>query len=542
MHFATFAAALAMLAALALAPSAAGAQDAAINGTVIDATGLVLPGVTVEARNQASGDVTTAFTDGTGSFVIAMLAPGMYEVTFALPGYGTVARDVEVEAGAMITLDVELEVLLQETVTVVDVRTEPKSVVSINSVDAQALLRRGNPDVASNLEAVALSVTANDAATIGRSASLHNMPPDHTLVLVNGKRRHRGAFIAWLGNGMFDGSQGSDLSAIPAIAYGQVDVRHGPSAVHAVDAIAGVIAFKLKNARSGGSLEFRTGQFYTENDGDPATCGPVGRSCNGIGGFAPGFTFAGNAGLPLGSEGFVNLSLEYGRTQPTNRAVQDGGTQAVVDGGNMFVRDPSRVWGSPLVDDDLKLLANFGSGDNRAAEFYGHANYASKKMTGGFHFRNPNTQGSVYSPPGSDTLLVGDVLAAQGMGSANCPTVNVVNGTPDPVAFGQVQSDLNCFTFHQPFLGAAEGLPGGFTPQFGGDVRDFSVVAGVRGTTMTGVNWDVSGNIGGACRCNRKGGSTTQSERSLTPATSPSRPTIFGSTCLTGLPPRRPTL
>ena len=49
--------ALAMLAALALAPAAAGAQDAAIDGTVIDATGLVLPGVTVEARNQASGDV-----------------------------------------------------------------------------------------------------------------------------------------------------------------------------------------------------------------------------------------------------------------------------------------------------------------------------------------------------------------------------------------------------------------------------------------------------------------------------------------------------
>ena len=65
----------AMLAALPLAPAAAGAWDAAIEGTVIDATGLVLPGVTVEARNQASGDVSTAFTDGTGRFVIGTLAP-----------------------------------------------------------------------------------------------------------------------------------------------------------------------------------------------------------------------------------------------------------------------------------------------------------------------------------------------------------------------------------------------------------------------------------------------------------------------------------
>ena len=243
-------------------------------------------------------------------------------------------------------------------------------------------------------------------------------------------------------------------------------------------------------------MAFRTGRHYTENDGNPETCGPIGRSCNGIGGFAPGFTFAGNAGLPLGGEGFVNLSIEYGATQPTNRAKQDAGTQAVIDGGNTFVRNTSRVWGSPRVEDDLKLFANFGSGGNRAAKFYGHASYASKKVTGGFHFRNPNNHGSVYSIDGGETLLVGDVLAAQGMGSANCPRVAINNGTPDPVALAQVRNNPNCFTFHEPFHAAQDGLPGGFTPQFGGDVHDFSVVAGVRGETPTRFLWDVSGNIG----------------------------------------------
>ena len=495
-----------MLAALAIAPAAAGAQDAAIDGTVIDATGLVLPGVTVEARNEASGDVSTAFTDGTGRFVLGMLAPGLYEVSFTLPGFGTVVRDVEVGAGAMITLDVELEVLLQETVAVVGTRADPRSItaspVPVDVITAQDFVSQGDVDLTNQLRTVVPSFNVNtqpisDAATVVRPANLRNMAPDHTLVLVNGKRRHRAAVIAWLGNGIADGSQGPDLSAIPSIALRQVEVlRDGAAAQYGSDAIAGVINFELKNARSGGSIEFRTGQHYTENDGDPATCGAVGRSCNGIGGMAPGFTFAGNAGLPLGSEGFVNLSLEYGGTQPTNRAVNDGGTQAVINGGNMFVRDTSRVWGSPLVDDDLKLFANFGTGGDRAAEFYGHANYASKKVTGGFYFRNPNNRGNVYSVDGGETLLVGDVLAANNMGSANCPTVAISNGTPDPVAFGQVQSDPNCFTFHQPFLGAADGLPGGFTPQFGGDVRDFSVVAGVRGTTITGLNWDVSGNIG----------------------------------------------
>ena len=169
-------------------------------------------------------------------------------------------------------------------------------------------------------------------------------------------------------------------------------LRDGAAAQYGSDAIAGVINFELKNARSGGSMEFRTGRYFDGNDGDPATCGPIGRSCNGIGGNAPSFTFAGNTGLPLGPEGFLNLSLEYGGTQPTNRAVNDAGTVAVINGGNANVRDTSRVWGSPLIEDDLKLFANFGTGGDRA-EFYGHANYASKTVTGGFYYRNPNNRG-----------------------------------------------------------------------------------------------------------------------------------------------------
>ena len=493
------------LVALLLAPGAAAAQGTGISGTVTDTTGGVLPGVTVDVRDAAGG-VQTAFTDGSGRFSVS-LEPGTYDVTFTLPGFQVGVREgVAVTAGAMTTANAELDVLFAETVAVVGTRSEPRSItaspVPVDVITAQDFVSQGDMDLTNQLRTVVPSFNVStqpisDAATIVRPASLRNMAPDHTLILVNGKRRHRAAVIAWLGNGIADGAQGPDLSAIPSIALRQVEVlRDGAAAQYGSDAIAGVINFELKNARSGGSLEFRTGQHFTENDGDPATCGTIGRSCNGIGGLAPSFTFAGNAGLPLGSQGFVNLSLEYGGTQPTNRAVQDGGTVAVVAGGNPYVRDTSRVWGSPRIDDDLKVFANFGSGADRAAEFYGHANYASKKVTGGFFYRNPNNRGSVYSIDRGQTLLVGDVLAAQGMGSANCPTVNVVNGTPDPVALGQVGADPNCFTFHEAFLGAPDGMPGGFTPQFGGDVRDFSVVGGVRGTTVTGLNWDVSGSIG----------------------------------------------
>ena len=491
------------LVTIALAPGAAGAQDTGISGTVTDTTGGVLPGVTVEVRN-ATGGVQTAFTDGTGMFSVS-LQPGTYDVTITLPGFTVFMREVTVAAGAMVTVDAELDIEFAETVAVVGTRAEPRSItaspVPIDVIRAQDFISQGDVDLTNQLRTVVPSFNVNtqpisDAATIVRPANLRNMAPDHTLILVNGKRRHRAAVIAWLGNGIADGAQGPDLSSIPSIALRQVEVlRDGAAAQYGSDAIAGVINFELKNARSGGSMEFRTGQFYDGNDGDPSTCGPLGRSCNAIGGRAPGFTFAGNAGLPLGPEGFLNLSLEYGGSQPTNRAVQDGGTLAVINGGNSNVRDTSRAWGTPLVDDDLKMFVNFGTGGERA-EFYGHANYASKKVTGGFYFRNPNNRGSVYSIDGGDSLLVGDVLAANGMGSANCPTVNIVNGTPDSAAFAAVRDDPNCFTFHEPFVGAPDGFPGGFTPQFGGNLRDASVVAGVRGTTMPGLNWDVSVNTG----------------------------------------------
>ncbi len=496
--------ALALAAAL-LAPGSANAQDAGtISGTVRDATGFVLPGVTVEAQDAAGvGQVT--FTDGTGQFTFTGLAPGSYELTFTLPGFNAPAQVVEVSAGATAMLDVEMDILLQETVAVVGTRAEPRSIaaspVPIDVIRAEDFASQGDMDLTNQLRTVVPSFNVNtqpisDAATIVRPANLRNMAPDHTLILVNGKRRHRAAVIAWLGNGIADGAQGPDLSSIPSIALRQVEVlRDGAAAQYGSDAIAGVINFELKNARSGGSMEFRSGQYFDQNDGTPATCGPIGRSCNGIGGRAPSYTFAGNAGLPLGPEGFLNLSLEYGGVQPTNRAVQDGGTVAVINGGNTNVRDTSRVWGVPLVEDDLKVFANFGSGGEQA-EFYGHTSYASKVVTGGFYFRNPNNRGNVYSVDGGETLLVGDVLAAQGMGSANCPTVNIANGTPDPAAFAAVRDDPNCFTFHQPFLGAPNGLPGGFTPQFGGDVYDYSLVSGVRGTTMTGLNWDISGSTG----------------------------------------------
>ena len=87
------------LVAALLAPAAANGHDFwSISGTITDSTGLILPGVTVEARDAAGvGQVT--FTGGTGEFSITGLAPGTYELTFTLAGFDVPPQTMEVAAG-----------------------------------------------------------------------------------------------------------------------------------------------------------------------------------------------------------------------------------------------------------------------------------------------------------------------------------------------------------------------------------------------------------------------------------------------------------
>ena len=461
------------------APDAAVAQETgSLSGTVIDTTRLVLPGVSVEARNADGGPVRTAVTDGAGRFTFGVPA-GTYDVTFTLAGFRTVARDgVAIGPGAAVTLDVEMPLQLEERVVVVGSRAQPRSVtespVPIDAVPFQDVVSQGATTLDYQLRTLIPSFNVathpiSDAATLVRPASLRNLAHDHTLVLVNGKRRHRSSVIAWFA-GVTDGAQGPDISTIPSIALRQVEVlRDGASAQYGSDAIAGVMNFLLKDDRAGGSIEVNTGT-YRAGDGDAAT-------------------FAGNIGLPLGSAGFANLSLEYGNSDPTNRSVQRDDAAALIAAGNTHVADPAQIWGNPTIEDDLKFFGNFGNTFAHGVQLYAHTNYADKKVTEGFYFRNPNSRQNIYSLDGGETLLIGDVLRSQGMGSAHCPTVTVTDNVPDQEALARVFADDNCFSFQ-------ELLPGGFTPRFGGDVSDMSLVAGVRRLADNGLTWDASASYG----------------------------------------------
>lgn len=152
-------------------------------------------------------------------------------------------------------------------------RSEQYSAVPIDIISVAEFRNQGATDVLDQLRVLVPSynvsiVPIDDGATLVRPANLRGLPPDSTLVLVNGKRRHRSAVITFLGHGLSDGSQGPDVSVIPSMALEQVEVlRDGAAAQYGSDAIAGVINFTLKRSAEGGAFEAFWGEHY-EGDGD----------------------------------------------------------------------------------------------------------------------------------------------------------------------------------------------------------------------------------------------------------------------------------
>lgn len=359
-----------------------------------------------------------------------------------------------------------------EEVVITGTRREARSVYDsaapIDVIGGEDFRNQGGSDMADLIRNVVPSYNVNtqpisDAASVIRPANMRGLAPDHTLVLLNGKRRHRASVITWLGNGVSDGAQGPDISVIPAIALKQVEVlRDGAAAQYGSDAIAGVMNFILKDDAEGGSIEAKYGEY--SEDGESS------------------YMIAGNIGLPMSSKGFFNASFEYSEDDDTDRSVQRSDAQGLIDGGNADVANPAQIWGSPEVSDNIKTIFNFGLEISDNAEVYAFGNYAYKEVDGGFYFRNPNTRGAVFSPDGGDTRLVGDITED---GSGNCPVVPV----GDDQALADIIADPNCFVFNEMF-------PGGFTPRFGADTKDASLVAGVRGNLDNGLNYDVSGSFG----------------------------------------------
>ncbi|WP_286772089.1 TonB-dependent receptor plug domain-containing protein, partial [Sphingomonas sp. 66-10] len=308
----------------------------------------------------------------------------------------------------------------------------------IDIISGDRLTQQGSADLNDVLRAEIPSLNiqrfvSNDGAVFTRPFSLRGLPPDQTLVLINGKRFHRGATVQFTNIPYIRGSQGPDLSAIPSIAIGQLEVlRDGASALYGSDAIAGVLNFRLRTNREGGTLIARYGQYYKGDGRD--------------------ILLQGNVGLPFTERGFVNISAEYSNSNPTSRGIQRPDAQALIDAGVPGVPVPAQRWGNPAAE-AARLFVNAGIDLTDTMKFYAFGNYSWSSGTTAFFYRNPNTSFIATSIPLTNT-----------------------RGGPR-------------FSFRQLY-------PGGFTPDFGATITDSSLVGGLKGEVGSGLTYDVSASYG----------------------------------------------
>lgn len=349
-------------------------------------------------------------------------------------------------------------------------RTAVDSAVPIDTFNSEMIEAVSHTDTVDILQTLVPSFNVgrqpiSDGSSFIRPAELRGLPSHHTLVLVNGKRRHRAALVSIGGSG----TQGPDVATIPSFAIQSIEVlRDGASAQYGSDAIAGVINFNLKDNREGFALAINSGEYF---DGDGA-----------------GFTVSGNVGLPLGENGFLSISAEIDDQDFTERAEIYCEPWFCLDSSNARFQDnnatrqgyitgtptpglsayeqglqaafPAGVsaasvagqnvmpWGQPNVE-SVRIFYNAGLELDNGVELYSFGNFSDSESDGSFFYRWPQ------------------------------------NGTIELLrrADGSLYSPLEKFS-------------GGFTPRFEGKVEDFGFAFGMRDETESGFAYDFSARFG----------------------------------------------
>ncbi len=251
-------------------------------------------------------------------------------------------------------------------------RTAYDAITPVDVVSAQALQNVVSDQVTDKLVAItpSFNVLRNptaDGQQYVRPATLRGMAAHHTLVLVNGKRFHRSAFLS--GN-----VQAPDLASIPSIALGRIEVlRDGASAQYGSDAIAGVINLILSDEE--GFYGTVQGSQYYEGDGRMIET-------------------AARYGLNIGDNGRLTASITYTDGEPTSRTRQRPDAIAFQNANpNLKVPNPVQRWGQPERE-VLRGSLNLNLPINDQIELYGFATYADSWGVNDFNWRNPATDGA----------------------------------------------------------------------------------------------------------------------------------------------------
>jgi len=290
------------------------AQSGKVSGTVVDAEGQPIPGVSVIVKGTTSG----ASTDFDGKYSVNAASDAT--LVFSYVGYDT--QNVKVNGRSTVNVTLQAGVALDEVVVIGSRnknRTVTDSPVPVDIIDVKALVA-DSPQTSLNqmLNYVAPSFTSNtqtisDGTDHIDPASLRGLGPDQVLVLINGKRRHTSSLVNV--NGTFGrGSVGTDLNAIPTAAIERIEVlRDGAASQYGSDAIAGVINIVMKKTTNTVLVTTNSGAYASKNSGGWHQGGTDGET-NGV---------SINYGLPIGDKGgFINLTGMFDSRNRTNRMIE----------------------------------------------------------------------------------------------------------------------------------------------------------------------------------------------------------------------------
>src|SRR5688500_9870636 len=337
-----------------LVPVAALAQGGTIRGRVADTTGTPVADAVVWVEATA----LRAMTNATGEYVISAVPAGPAIVRVRRVGYVDIAPAprVMVVAGGTVQQDFTLRSVANTLAPIVvgsraTHTAADELAVPVDVFTPEMIRSQGTTETAQILAQLAPPVhfprqSVSDASEIVRPFTMRGLSPDHTLVLLNGKRRHHTALIHYYGAGQGAGSSGVDMNAFPASAIERLEVlRDGAAAQYGSDAIAGVVNVVLKEGAFAPFFSVDLGQYMTGED-NPAAL-PVDGDRRSFPRDGRTLDINGGWGVPVG-RGSVSVFTEYRDRDPTDRAEPDsepqfGGDADEVINGDLVTKKIGRA-------------------------------------------------------------------------------------------------------------------------------------------------------------------------------------------------------
>jgi iron complex outermembrane receptor protein len=313
----------------------------------------------------------------------------------------------------------------------------------IQLISQDAISRVAQPNLNQVLTQLVPSFQAQtqgtDMASFSLSARLRGLSPNHTLVMVNGKRRHGNSILQVI-NGAFGGSAAPSIDLVPPDIVKRIEVlQEGAAAQYGSDAIAGVINIILKNDTEGGTVKFNAGQYY---DGEGRT-----------------YSASGNFGFKLGDAGYLDMSLFHRRNEVTT-----------VGDGMLAVKNYN---GTPVTNVSAAFQPIYNTLANSNATAGINNGQPASSLTLGFYNAGYDFGDVEFYSFGDVSYRHGDALQGYRVPTRVCRTSAGVAQTTDPTT---------CF---------GDTATNGLVPHIEVVQDEFSITNGLKGT-LADWNWDLA--------------------------------------------------